>query len=249
MSGKTTSDQLKEFFAQNGGGDEKDWKRLSKKKNAEGQWVREFENRQTGVQLEVVETGPGQFKARRLTADANASFAASNALATEPVIDKDPARNAAADQVIEKLLAPYADDADEEDEGDIPRALLKKAGTALANRFVFAIGGDPAGGLMDGLWVEISPGRGEYDQHLEHVIGHLLPPGNGGEVMEITFDFSEWKDPVKLVSDLMKRGFVWDEGYQAALDANAAIPHLPALKAAFGKSPPVAPPAVSPPKP
>lgn len=248
MSGKTTSDQLKEFFAQHGGGEEKDWKRLSKRKNAEGQWVRQFENRETQIQIEVVETGPGQFQARRLTAEANASFEKNEEIATAPVRDNDPVHNDAADKVIAKLLAPYGDSGDDEEESDIPASLLKKAGTALANRFVFAIGGDPAGDMMDGLFVEFSPRRGDYDQHLEHVIGHLLPKGNGGEAMEMTFDFSEWKDPVKLVSDLMRRGFVWDEVYQAAMDGNTRVDHLSALKVAFAQPQQTPPASPQPPK-
>ncbi|MCE9506802.1 MAG: hypothetical protein K8R48_00595 [Alphaproteobacteria bacterium] len=57
---ETTSDQLKKVLAQYGGA-EKDWKRTSKKKNATGQWVREFENSQIGVKLEATETAEGAF--------------------------------------------------------------------------------------------------------------------------------------------------------------------------------------------
>ncbi len=239
MSDKTTSDQLKHFFAEHGGGEEKDWKRLSKKKNPEGQVVRQFENKKTGVQLEVVETAPGQFKARRLADTANAAFTSTPELTRAPVIETDTARNAAADAIIEQL--------DEEDE--IAPSLLKQAGTALANRFVFAIGGDPAAtGLMDGLFVEFSPKGRDYDQHLEHVISHLLPKNNGGEAMELTFDFSAYKDPVRLVSDLMKKGFIWDETYQAQMDASTGMPYLATLKAAF-VAPTSATPAAKPPTP
>ncbi|MDE1154006.1 MAG: hypothetical protein PW788_15855 [Micavibrio sp.] len=240
MTDKTTSDQLKHFFAQHGGGDEKDWKRTSKKKNDEGQVVRQFENRKTGVQLEVVETAPGQFKARRLSADANASFAppAAEELTRKPVIETNADKNAAADKVIEKL-AEY----DEE----IATSLLKKAGTALANRFVFAIGGDVNGGLLDSLFAEISPKGLDYDQHLEHVISHLLPKNNGGEAMELTFDFSGYKDPVRLVSDLQKNGFIWDETYQAQMDASTGQNYLALVKAAFAAPAATATPAPKPP--
>jgi len=240
-SDKTTSDQLKTFFAQHGGGDEKDWKRTSKKKNGVGQVVRQFENRKTGVQLEVVETGPGQFKARRLSADANAHFAppAAEELARRPFLETNAEKNAAADAVIEKL-------ADFDDE--ISASLLKKAGTALANRFVFAIGGDVNGGLLDGLFVEFSPQGIDYDQHLEHVISHLLPKNNGGEAMELTFDFSGYKDPVRLVSDLQKNGFIWDEAYQAQMDVSTGKNYLAVVKAAFD-APTAAAPAPKPPQP
>lgn len=241
MADKTASDMLKEFFARNGGGEEKDWKRLSKKKNGEGQWVRTFENKQTGVQLETVELGNGQFKARRLTAEANASFAGeSDAIATKPVFATEQAQRDAADKVIEQLM-------DDEGEGQVSASLLKKAGIAVANRFHFAIGGGaPGAGLMDGLFAEFSP-PGDYDQHLEHVIGHLMPKDCGGEATELTFDFSTYTDPVKLVSDLQKCGFVWDRGYQAEMDSNTGIAHLPALEKVFGK--PAAPTQTCQPKP
>ncbi len=239
MSDKTTSDQLKHFFAQHGGGEEKDWKRLSKKKNPEGQWVRQFENKQTGVQLEVVETAPGEFKARRLADAANAAFTGDSALVSSPVIETDTARNEAADKIIDQL--------DEEDE--ISPALLKKAGTALANRFVFAIGGDPtATGLLDGLFVEFSPKGRDYDQHLEHVISHLLPKNNGGEATELTFDFSAYKDPIRLVSDLLKKGFIWDETYQAQMDVSTGMNYLAIVKAGL-PAPQAAAPAPKPPRP
>lgn len=221
MADKTASDMLKEFFARNGGGDEKDWKRLSKKKNDDGQWVRTFENRQTGVMVETVELGNGQFKARRLTAEANASFSGDDgALAATPAIENNPAKNEAADEAIAQLL----------DEGEVSKSLLKQAGAALANRFVFAVG---SGGGLDGFWVEFSPKDGDYDQHLEDVIGHLLPGNNGGELTELTFDFSEYKDAAKLVSDLQKRGFVWDEAYQATIDGNMGTNYLGDVKKAF----------------
>ncbi|MEZ0261369.1 MAG: hypothetical protein ACAH80_10190 [Alphaproteobacteria bacterium] len=225
MADKTASDMLKEFFARNGGGDEKDWKRLPKKKNEDGQWVRIFENRKTGAMVETVETGPGQFKARRLTPDANASFSGDDgALAATPTIENDPAKNEAADEIIEKMLSF------DDEEGGISKSQLNKAGAALANRFVFAVG---SGGGLDGFWVEFSPKGGDYDQHLEHVIGHLLPKNNGGELTELTFDFSAYTDPAKLVSDLQKRGFVWDEAYQATMDGTMGTTYLDTVKKAF----------------
>lgn len=237
---ETTSDKLKDLFASHGGGAEKDWKRLSKKNNTEGQPVRIFENKNIGVTLEVVELGAGQFKARQLTSAANANFAAPTAVPTtaivlQPVIDTNQARNEAADSVIETL--------DEEDENP----MLKQAGKALANRFVFAIGGgDLTSGLQDGLYAEISLKGRDYDQHLEHVISHLLPKGHGGEVTELTFDFSNYRDPVKLVSDMHACGFIWDAQYQAEMDVMSGTKHLPALSAVFGAVPVVKAPVASP---
>lgn len=229
MANNTTSDKLKKAFSSHGGGDEKDWKRLSKKKNEDGEWLRRFENKKTGVQVEVLEKKDGTFLARHLTDD----FAAANDTpVTTPVIDNDPARNKAANKVIDLLLAPYEDEDAEEEE--IPPALLKQAGTALANRFIFSIGGDPSPGassLLDGgFYVEFSPIDRDYDQHLEPVISHLLPPQQRGEVTELTFDFSSYTDEAKLASDLMKRGFIWEDALQADLQAHLATLRKPAAK-------------------
>lgn len=227
MSDKTTSDKIKKAFEAHGGGEAKDWKRLDKKKTEDGEWLRRFENKKTGVQVEVLEKKDGTLLARRIASD----FAAANEpLATTPVIDTDPARNKAADKVIDLLLAPYEGG----DEEDIPPALLKQAGAALANRFMFTIGGEAAPGassLLDGgFYVEFYPIDRDYDQHLEHVISHLLPPGNGGEVTELTFDFSSYTDEAKLASDLMKRGFIWDNAPQADLQAHLAAIRKPSAK-------------------
>lgn len=84
MAKETTSDKLKEIFAQNGGGSEKDWKRTDKRKDAEGHWVRTFRNAATGASVEVVELGENQFKARRLEAgDSTAADAAQKATAAK----------------------------------------------------------------------------------------------------------------------------------------------------------------------
>lgn len=238
MAKKSTSDQLKQMFAQNGGGNEKDWKRLSRQKNHEGDWVREFENRKTGARLEVVETGAGQFKARRLTSEANDNFSMPEDFTRAPVMETDLAKNEAADKVIAILNAPYSEQDEQERECEIPLVLIKKAGQALANRFVFAVGrGKPPFGVIDGLFVEFSARESDYDQSLSYVIGHLLPAGNGGEVLEMTFDFTSWKDPVKLASELMKRGFIWDEDYQESFDQRAGSNYLQVLKSAFGVMP------------
>lgn len=221
----STSDNLKKVFAQYSGGSEKDWKRLSKKNNAEGQPVRVFENKKTGVKLEVVELGDGQFKARRLSDDAEPQDA--QALVRAPVIETDATQNDAADQVIRLLEDDYDELYDQ-----AGKDLIAKAGKAMANRFCFAIGGGEDDAVQDGLYVEFSPIGINYTQHLEHVISHLLPD-NCGEDMELTFNFSNYTDPVRLVSDLMKHGFVWDREYQRTMDAQTGTPHFAALSKAF----------------
>lgn len=218
MADKTTSDQLKRFFAQHGGGEEKDWKRLSKKKDAEGLWVRQFENKTSGVQIEVVENADGTFKARRLAAAANAAFAGSDGLT--PALEKDPAKNAAAD----KIMAQLAEREDEE----VPERLLKAAGRALANRFIFAVSiNDP----QEGLYAVVAPVNApDWDQHLEQYIDHLMPSRNR-EVMEATFEFQDYPDVASVVADLQRRGFIWDREFQQNLDAHTGVSIMPQLAA------------------
>lgn len=67
MAKASTSDKLKEIFAQQGG-KESDWKRRYKRKDAEGHWVRVFENAKTGKTLEVTELGKNNFQTRELEA-------------------------------------------------------------------------------------------------------------------------------------------------------------------------------------
>jgi len=229
------SDDLKKFFAKHAGGDAKDWKRVSKKKNAEGQNVRVFENGKTGVKLEVVELGAGQFKARRIDDAANAAFAMP-ALCVRPALDMDAARNAAADTIIKRL---WDDAIAGNGQVSVTPQELVRAGRALANRFVFAVGG---GGDGEDLFIEIFPvGQPKaaegYCHHVEHVIGHLLPQDNNGEIAELTFDFSNYHSAAKLVSALHQCGFVWDAQYQQAVDESTGISHLPALQKIFGTGP------------
>ena len=84
-----------------------------------------------------------------------------------------------------------------------------------------------------------SPKRGDYDQHIGTC--HFPPAApkrrrGGGTPI---FDFADYQDVVRLASDLMARGFVWDEAYQASVDQGFGCNHLPTLKAAF-QDPPAA---------
>lgn len=208
MKKPTTSDAIKALFAEYGGGDEKDWKRLSKKKNEAGELTRAFENRKTGVRIEVVEHADGSFDVHALEADAPMAL----------TLETDAARNKAADEIIDQLV-----NGDIEDE--IPAALLQKAGTALANRFVFGIGVDEVMSEEEDrvyYYGFFSPITEEpYDQHLSTVIEHLLPPGCD-ESMECTFTFEgEYADPAALVKELTRRGFIFDADLQKNLDDNA----------------------------
>ena len=54
MKKVTTTDLLKDVLVQRGGNID-DWKRVSRKKDAVGRIVREFQNKTTGQVLEIVE--------------------------------------------------------------------------------------------------------------------------------------------------------------------------------------------------
>jgi hypothetical protein len=54
MKKVTTTDLLKDVLVQRGGNID-DWKRVSRKKDAVGRIVREFQNKATGQVLEIVE--------------------------------------------------------------------------------------------------------------------------------------------------------------------------------------------------
>jgi hypothetical protein len=229
MTKKTTSDRLKEVFAQFGG-KEGDWKRLSKKKNEGGQWERVFENKSDGAQIVVTELEDGKFDAHVLGAgdiEIELPAAANTASAT---IEADPDENAAADQVVDMLVNPL--NYDEEGADEKLDELVKAAGKTLASHFCFAITEDETFGT--GFSVYVCPLKDKhYDQHLEHVIEHLMPamsePGMTREEMEATFSFMDYNDPVKLKADLEMCGFIWDEQMQRNFDKDAENPIIPRL--------------------
>lgn len=225
----STSDQLKEIFAQQGGSSEKDWKRLSKSKNDDGEWVRRFENKKTGAQIDVVEKTDGSYFFQPLApAEKNDS-----------PIETSPEKNKAADKVIANLLDP-------EFEGSHD-ALVKKAGKALANRFTFAIIEDE--GADEGSFCAMITPTAYWEKRgfcfdQPSPLWDLLPDGE--DVNECgTWVFEDCNEPVALATMLIAHGFIWDKKFQNF--ANASLTET--ISAALGKTGDVKNPSPKPPTP
>lgn len=232
----TTSDKLKLLFKAALDGDAKDWKRTGKFKNDAGQEVRTFENKKTGDELTVTDTGDGRFHLAgnnfEMTASVPDAFAeaAQKAPADAPftslsatVHETDAAKNAAADRIVELLLMDEygpaeADDLDESGYG-VKQELVDAAGRALANRYCFAIMD-----MDDELTAMITPvafyeQRGYCDDRTGPI--HDLLPGCA-DVMESTWEFCDpkVKTPVDAAKYLQELGFVWDRDFQNFVDAS-----------------------------
>jgi hypothetical protein len=231
MPQKTISDALKSTLCQLYGGTALDWARIAKTQNAELQQVREFKNEKTGAQVVVTEKGGNIYNFQRTDVTENAmgmfvvppalsaSFQKQSAPVKTPVQTKALNADAAAD----KIIALLAGNSDEE----ITAALVKKAGKALAGRFLFAIGEDE-----EGLFAVFAPVNDKsYDQHLSHVIEHLFSGvGETAEEMEATFSFTDYTNPVVLAKALKQCGFIWEPEFQKENDAGSLIPLLPQLQ-------------------
>lgn len=203
MTKKTTSDELKTLFTQFGG-EEKDWKRLSKKKNGEGQWVREFENKKTGVQLEVVETGEGKFQARQigagqsLTVEANQNFAKE-----EPAVE-------VTEDIIDDLM----------NDGFSPGMPQDQADKVLAGLHCFAIcmaEGFPTAMITPIRYFE----QTGYCDDQSGSIGGILT--GCYELMEATWGFEDIdtiKTPVDAANHLRKLGITWRKDFQDFIDSS-----------------------------
>src|SRR5690606_2599217 len=115
-----------------------------------------------------------------------------------PILESDPAANAAADKVVAIIMG------DEKGVGpdgwDVPQSLLDTAGRSLANRHVFAMMGEEMGG-EDGIpYAMITPKVFfEREGHVSDQTGpvHDLLP-KAAEAMESTWEiYSGAKTPVE----------------------------------------------------
>jgi len=246
MSKPTTSDYLKLVFQHVVQSDADDWKRLSKKKNDDGQWVREFENKDSGDRLTVTEMEKGYFNVKGKDLEANvripnAFLAAAQKPAAPkstaqgaagPVIETDPAKNAAADAVIRILMGedPAADYDDPDADWGVPNKLVEEAGLALANRHCFAIMAEEG----DIPYAMITPIRFfEQEGHCsdQSVPVHELMP-KCGEAMESTWEIYEKgvDTPVEAARYLQSLGFQWDRGFQDFIDPSVTAELAAALE-------------------
>lgn len=226
MKRPTTSDQLKLVFETVLQSNANDWKRGPKSKNEEGQWVRAFENKQTGQQIAVTEMEDGYFNIKGKDINANVRLpqqflkAAATALSA-PDIAYGPIANEAADEALAIIMneAPEADEDDENAEWGVPKKILDDAGKALANRHCFALCSED--GTISAMITPIRYFREEgccSDQ--TGPVSHLLP--RCGELMESTWECYDPK--VKTAEDFAKylqaQGFQWSRDFQSYIDAS-----------------------------
>lgn len=221
----TTSDQLKLVFKLVLESDPDDWKRTGKAKNAEGQWVRDFANKKTGETLAVTEMEDGYFNLKGKDLEANVRLPEQFLKAAKPalsqaVIETDPAKNLAADEVIRRIMGDITEDESEDLDWGVPKKLLDDAGKALANRHLFALSAE--GG--DEVYAMITPIRFYQEEgHLSDQSGpisHLLP--RAGEAMESTWEIYEKgvKTPVQTAQYLQSLGFEWSRDFQDFIDSS-----------------------------
>jgi hypothetical protein len=224
MSKNTVSTDLKALLSQDGS-DEKDWKRLSKSKNEQGQWLRVFENKTTSQQVEVLEVEAGKFMIGR-TVSASGLASEANKKFTKPKesgpIETSPSKNAAADAVIQMMF---------DDELSWREPLIEKAGKALANRFVFAVSktDDTGEELFYARIVPVKYWQEQKDYYYEgqSPIRHLLPEAEdlaecGGPPEMWIFPEGGPSSATAMAEKLAKFGFIWSEGLQDNVDAGYA---------------------------
>ena len=230
MKKSTTSDQLKQVFETVLKSDPDDWKRVSKSKNDEGQWVREFENRDSGARVTVTEMEDGTFNISGKGAETNISLGDSFAASAAPGLSKpDIMYGTLANEAADKAIAIIMNDTPREDTEDedfedsewgVPKETLDTAGKALANRYCFAINGNDD----EGMTANITPIRFYQEEgHCSDQTGpvsHLLPDCGG--VAESTWECSDpkVKTPVDFAQHLQKMGFQWSRDFQDYIDAS-----------------------------
>jgi len=215
MSKNTASDNIKKRLATDFGGIAKDWKRLSKEKNDDDLWVREYEHRVSGQKLIVTEDTSGQF---HITEDS-----LSETFAGKP--DKDQSNtdavevsaemSAAAEQFVDMFYKEYLS------HQELPEGLLDdlacKAGRALAGKFYFGlvVEDDEAEwhfslmkdqGFNDGY-------DGEYPQ-----LEALLPEGAENDLGFIYSWYEDKLTPLERAKTLLDAGFSWNKNFQLHVD-------------------------------
>ncbi len=164
MKDNTTTDQLKTIFQLTLDSNAKDWKRVGpKSKNAEGQWVRDFENTVTGQTLTVTQTSERAFSIRGKDVNMNVSLPENfNPAAWQKPVAEKPV----VDQIMDIVVKGRK---------DVPEALLKKADRKeLSSRFIFTVIDEPD---MGGVMAIVTP-KGyddEYSKKSYNVMEFLFP--------------------------------------------------------------------------
>ncbi len=194
------------------GGSEKDWKRLSKKKNDDGEWVRVFESKKTKEHVAVTEAKEGGFSVQRLTPVANEQFSAAAAAAQEK----------AADKVIDIIMRYTHRDLEDgaktdalmaQGYYDVPQKLLAEAGPALAGRFYFAVAEEA--GTISTTPMRYFEEKGCMCEDFEvWPIDHLFPDGCT-HTQEPYLDINKaFASPLETAKYMQNLGFVWNRNCQ-----------------------------------
>lgn len=219
MKKPTTSDQLKLVFQYVLESDPADWKRLSKSKNEEGQWVRAFENKKSGETVTVTEMDDGYFNVKGKGVEANISLPEQFRKSAAPEISVP-----VVDQIMDILL---------EGEKDVPQELLKKADPAeLAKRFTFTVIDEPD---MGGVMAIVTPkGRDDEDSKKScDVMKFLFPKAEYiDDCVMGMWQIDESHSRAELGAELAKAGFEWDAGNKSevlAVQANPVPKNKPKL--------------------
>lgn len=190
------------------------WKRVSKYKDANGLVCRDFNNPTVGDVTLVEVNGVLELKQ-------------SVVVALEPLIVKDNtiivksfSKKDMADA--KRLVSKYVNSDGEEEISDDNKGFI-----AIPSQVVYRfsmLDGDHKVILdsvntsrdyhhkMDRFCLEIYPAHGEYNEHMDYLIGSFLPD-NDGEAMECTYEFS-YDEPIsikEMVQKMASAGFIYLE--------------------------------------
>jgi hypothetical protein len=229
----TTSDQIKDLLAVTLDTEVDDWKRDSKKKNAEGLWVRQFTNGATHETVSVTQGRDGSLMLKTGNGELiDISVEVGelrNAMQIPPAaFESDRAKNDAAD----KVVAYMTGETDEPEDYREKDRLVDEAGRALANRYCFAV--SQADGI---IYCMMTPGR--YFERTGACsdatgpLSHLMP--NCSEMCDATWEIGGVNTPVEGAKYLHSLGFVWNSGFQDVIDDSYTQPVAHALTAAYKK--------------
>jgi hypothetical protein len=215
---KTSSDIMKSWLHACTQVAPSNWKRVSKKKDDDGNWVREFKE-PNGTSALVIEK-PDE-TVLKFPNGVSAHFeTVAEAMAEKPkeeIKKAGPSINSVK-EFMDTLFAYEIYDV-EDDLDDI----VTKLGSDLAKEFVFGYYGKEDMGDVDfPIWV-ITPkalwdNDGVIQDHPAPI--HALLPNDADDVNDcMNWTWTEDLNPADRAKDLVKRGFIWDETLQSAIQS------------------------------
>lgn len=223
----TTSDQIKDILSVTLQTEADDWKRQSKKKNEQGEWVREFTNGATKETVIVTEAKTGGFSIKTGNGeDINITLEIADysrgAKDPSPVLVTDAKQNAAADKVM-----AWFDGEEDEPDYKVKDQQVIDAGRALANRFYFAVS------ESDGMIYAMMTSAKYFEKtgaasESSGPLSHLMPKAE--EMSEASWQILDVKTPAQAAVYLQQQGFVWNSKYQEIIDGDQTHAVEKALK-------------------